>query len=219
MEQYKRIAMGFLNSTQSIQRVMDDYTYRGLVKAREYTDNITIGGDTIEECLSNFDKFLERISQFVWTIKLEKCIFLHTEIQIPGYTVKPDLGYKVPHKKCEAVLEQNLPKTVNELQRFNGFLNMYFKRIPNFAHLIAPLNKKISKNYDEILTWNDFEIQCFNDLKRIITMEIDTRSISPGTRKIIRTEFSNTGMGIVLCQERGGDLEICQIASKMFTGS
>lgn len=218
LKQYKRTPMGFLNSTQTMQRAMD-FTCRGLQKTKIYADDITIGGDTVEECLENFGKFLERINQFGWTIKLEKCIFFPEETDILGYTIRPGVGYKVPHKKCDAVLKQNLPKTVNELQRFIGLINVYFKRIPSFAYLIAPLNKKVSKNYDEILTWSDWEIQCFNNLKKMIIQDIETRSIVQGTKKIVRTDASSIGMGVVLCQERDGELEICQISSKLFIAS
>lgn len=221
LKRYTRVPFGFVNSMQMLQRALD-YSFKEFPFVAGYADDLTIGGDSVESCLANFETFLDRCVRDGWTLNLDKCEFIvdGRDYRLLGYTVVPGLGYRPRKDKVQAILDFARPRTVNELQSFLGMANVYFYHVPRYALVIAPLTAMVNpKNLDEELEWGEEAIVAVEELRRLIVADVMVRAPVVGWRKILVTDASQRGMGVMIYQLNPvtKKREVLEFWSKAFT--
>lgn len=82
------------------------------------------------------------------SLKPVKCIFGADQILLLGHQVTAKLGIRPDPQKCAAILDMEVPQTVDALHNFIGAVGWVSKFIPEFAELAKPL-RDIIHSYDK----------------------------------------------------------------------
>ena len=102
-----------------------------------YLDDIIIFSNTIEEHLSKLNRVFDRLRQFNLKLKLSKCDFLKTKTTYLGYLITSD-GVRPDPSKLEPIEKYPIPRSVDDVRSFLGFVGFYRQFIPNFATISRP---------------------------------------------------------------------------------
>ena len=78
-------------------------------------------------------------------LKLTKCEFRRSEIQILGHIINHE-GIRTLPERMEEILKIKAPRNTDKVQAFLGVLNYYCSFIPAFADLMHPIQKLLKKN-------------------------------------------------------------------------
>ena len=100
---FNRLAFGLASAPAIFQKVMDQ-VISGLDGVCVYLDDLIVTGRDRQSHLENLNAVCQRISQFGFTVKQEKCSFLQSEIQYLGYVITKD-GVLPSREKCKAILQ------------------------------------------------------------------------------------------------------------------
>ena len=117
--------------------------------------------------------------------------------------------------KLTAIRNWKPPASVKGIQSFLGFANFYHKFIPNFSHVIAPLNLLTWK--DQLWAWTPLRQKAFDTLHKAFSLG-PVLSIPDVTHPFsIMTDTSLFAAGAVLLQDyTNGDSHPCAYFSKTF---
>ncbi len=138
--EYLVIPFGLTNAPAVFQALINDVLRDMLNQfVFVYLDDILIFSSSLQEHVKNVSKLLRRLLDNHLYAKPEKCEFHVTEVQFPGFIIKPGQIQMDP-QKVQAVVDWPVPSSVKEVQRFLGFANFYRKFILNFSTVAAPLS-------------------------------------------------------------------------------
>ncbi|XP_064461874.1 uncharacterized protein K02A2.6-like [Ornithodoros turicata] len=104
--QFHRMPFGIASAPAIFQRTIEQVTAR-LDYVACYLDDIIVTGTTLEHHLSNLAKVFQRLSDFGFTLKKEKCAFFKQEVEYLGQIVSKE-GFRPSPKKISAIL--NMPE-------------------------------------------------------------------------------------------------------------
>ena len=122
-----------------------DSILTGLPHVACYIDDILITGRNDSKHLKNLEKVLARLEEYGVKAKRDKCLFLSKCVQYLGHNNYRQNGVAVLPDKVQAIVKAPLPKNKNELRSFLGFINYYWKFIPQLSAILAPLNALLQK--------------------------------------------------------------------------
>lgn len=111
-----------------------------------YLHDILITGNSDKEHLYTLGTVLQRLQQYGFRLKREKCEFLQQSVEYLGHRIDSEGLHLIP-SKLHAITQAPAPQNVQELRSFSGLLNYYGKFIPNLAYLIQPLNSLLQHNH------------------------------------------------------------------------
>ena len=114
-----------------------------------YMDDILCYGETYEECLSAFEKVIERLDTYGFRISLSKLSMFKKKLKILGVIITPE-GIRSDPSKIQAIVNYPVPKTKTELQRFLGMSNFVSDFCVNFSLISSPLYKLTSGESDKM---------------------------------------------------------------------
>ena len=117
--------------------------------------------------------------------------------------------------KLSAIKEWKPPASVKGVRSFLGFANFYRKFIPNFSHIVTPLNLLTRK--DQPWAWTSLQQSAFDTLKAAFSSG-PVLSIPDVTHPFsIMTDASLFTAGAILLQaDTNGDLHPCAYFSRTF---
>jgi Reverse transcriptase (RNA-dependent DNA polymerase) len=123
--QYTRMTMGLKNVGCFFLRLVNN-VYVGLKGAimQAYLDYLAVGSDTPKQHVVDVRRVLERTRDANLRLKLAKCTFGKTEVELLGHKVR--FGEVRPddrHRDCLQRFEE--PTNVTELLRFLGLLQFF----------------------------------------------------------------------------------------------
>jgi hypothetical protein len=169
----------------------------------QYFDDITIGGNSKQELISQLRQVLDKFRKSNLKIKLTKCEWYKEEINVLGWTVSQ--GRIRPQKaKIEPILKWEWPKSIDEIKKletFMGKVTYIGKFIPKLAELAKPIREVIHKK--RILTDKD-AVKGFNEIKRLITEEQHIGVIDQDKPITIWTDASDYAIGATITQKENG---------------
>ena len=82
------------------------------------------------------------------SLKPVKCLFGADQILLLGHEVTAKLGIRPGPEKVSAILDMEIPPTVDALHNFVGATGWVSKFIPEYAELVKPL-RDIVHSYDK----------------------------------------------------------------------
>ena len=148
------------------------------------------------------------------SLKLSKCTFDVPCIEFLGMIIGQG-KIKMDSIKLSAIKEWKPPVSVKGVRSFLRFANFYCKFIPNFSHVVAPLNLLTRK--DQLWAWTSLQQRTFNTLKTAFSSR-PILSIPDVTCPFwIMTNASPFTAGAILLQaDINGDLHPCAYFSRTF---
>ena len=127
-----------------------------------YMDDLSIHtqGDLIlhHECTR---RILCRLREHGLSLKLSKCLFDAPKMEFLGMIIGQGQIAMDP-VKLTAIRDWKPPASVKGVRSFLGFANFYRKFIPNFSHVVTPLN--LLTRQDQPWNWTPLQQKVFNAL-------------------------------------------------------
>ena len=141
---YNCLPFGVASAPALFQKLMDS-VLQGIPHVICYLDDILVTGTSDDEHLQNLETVLERLQQYGFRLKKEKCEFLKASVDYLGHKIDADGLHALP-SKINAITSAPEPRDIQELRSFLGLLNYYGKFIPNLSTLIHPLNNLLQRS-------------------------------------------------------------------------
>lgn len=191
---FNRLSQGVKPATGIFQQIADSML-SGTDGTAAFLDDIIIGGKTKEECLQRTRDVLTRLQNYGFTLRIEKCKFLMTQLKYLGL-ILDSTGLKPDPNKIEAVENLPEPTNVSELRSFLGAINWYRKFIPQMSNLQAPLDELLKK--DVKFEWNEKCRQSFVKFKEILKSDLALTHYDPKLPIIVSADASGLGIGAAI---------------------
>lgn len=212
--QYNRMPFGIKTAPGKFQEDMDQIT-AGIDGTTAYLDDIFVSGSTIQEHDSRLMQVLQRLNDFGFRIKVEKCKFALTEITYLGYTISKDFIKPDPNR-IKSIIHMPQPTNITELRSFLGAVNFYAKFVKQMHTLRGPLDELLKK--DVPWSWNANRNQQFNKLKDIMSSNLLLTPYNPKLEIIVAGDASQHGIGAIIMHKfKDGTIKPIWHASRSLT--
>ena len=203
--EFVRLPFGLANAPGQFQRLMNRILEPHLGKrCLVYIDDVVVYSKDITQHAEDLRLVLETIHEAGMTLKLKKCFFAKTKVDLLGYTVSGD-GITAQEDKTDAIRNMPPPTNVKAVQRFLGMTGYYRQLIPRYADIAAPLFDLTKKNSP--WKWEEDEENAFRQLKDSLASE---RVMAPPDLcrpYRLYTDASNIAVGAVLTQVDDNGIE------------
>ena len=163
-----------------------------------YLDDIVLVTNTFEEHINLLRRVLLKIRDAGLTINRDKSKFCVNEVKYLGFIIN-EHGLAIDPEKTEAIRIYPTPRTVSQVQRFNGMASWLRRFIKDYATIASPLTD-ITKNPTGKFNWGKKEDDAFNLIKQKIADAPMLHRLVPGEPFIIHADACNTGLGSMLTQ-------------------
>ena len=80
---FNRLTSGIKSAPEAFQRIMDQLC-AGIDGAKAYIDDIMLASKSVDEHKANLERLLQRIDEFGFRLKFEKCKFFKSEVTYLG---------------------------------------------------------------------------------------------------------------------------------------
>ena len=143
---YRRMPFGLCNVPATFQRCMLSI-FSDLVEhnLEVYMDDITVYGESFEECLINLETILHRCIEKNLVLNWEKCHFLVSQGIVLGHIIS-EKGIEVDKAKFDLISNLPPPTNVKTVRQFLGHAGFYRRFIQDFLKIAKPLYKLLEKD-------------------------------------------------------------------------
>ncbi|PIO77827.1 reverse transcriptase [Teladorsagia circumcincta] len=192
-----------------------DALIAGLDGTAAYLDDILVTGRTIDEHNTRLDAVFQRIQDYGFRVRLEKCSFLQTQIKYLGFVINAQ-GRRPDPDKVKAIQKMPAPNDVSQLRAFLGLINFYGNFVKDLHNLRAPLDALTKK--DAVYTWTPECQSSFNKIKAILNSDLLLTHYDPNLPIIVAADASNYGIGATLSHRLpNGSEKVVYHASRCLT--
>ena len=139
-----RLGQGMLNSDvdldQVLGRVLGDEQTAGFCLAAR--DDVFVGGDTIEECISNWDTVLSKLNQYNLKLNPNKVRIMLGETEVFGHRVEQ--GTVRPSEHILTSLAATTPEdlvTIKQVNSWKGLYKTLIRHLPHLAAVMMPFDR------------------------------------------------------------------------------
>ncbi len=179
---------------------------------------------SVEQHLERLGVVLGRLERERLKAKLEKCVFLQSQVRYLGHVISAK-GVATDPRKAQAVSQWRRPSNITELRSFLGFASYYRRFVEGFAKIAAPLHRLVAEfssvrsrpkkhvGLDFIDAWSEQCQQGFEELKVKLTTALVLAYADFSQLFILEVDASHGGLGAVLSQEQDGKLRPIAYAS------
>uniref|UniRef100_A0A1I7XQE0 Reverse transcriptase domain-containing protein n=1 Tax=Heterorhabditis bacteriophora TaxID=37862 RepID=A0A1I7XQE0_HETBA len=205
--EYVAMPMGLMGAPGTFQRIMNELAKGSRARVFIYTDDLVIKSDTADEHLQDVDEVLGKIEAIRMKLKASKCLFAQPEVKFLGFVLS-EKGIRPNSDKTFAIDNYPTPKDLNEVRAFIGMTSFFWRFIPNYAQVAAPLTDLTKKK------------PCFFGVRSLKkhSKKLKTAPIlSPlqlGRPYVIETDASGLGVGAALKQGEGDQEKVIAYASR-----
>ncbi|KZZ87013.1 Ribonuclease H-like protein [Ascosphaera apis ARSEF 7405] len=176
-----------------------------------YIDDIIVFSKSLQEHRNHIKKVLLRLRDRKLYLDIDKCSFHQEEITYLGVLVSR-YGLRIHPDKLEAIKSWRVPRSVHDVQVFNGFVNFFRRFLPGSAQLLAPLydltkgevytkpSGKRGLKYNTFV-WSDACDHAFQKIKELLVSAPVLAHYNPDKPTWVETDASNFVVAGVLSQE------------------
>ena len=155
--QFRVMPFGLQGAPAMFQRMMDRLLMGLGGYAAAYLDDLVIFSQSWTDHLEHLRSILLRLRKVGLTVKMKECMYLgHV---VGNGTVKPD------HGKLEAVQDCPTPKTKSQFRAFLGLTGYYWRFIPDYLSIAAPLTDLTRKFALTKVVWTEACATAFHKLQ------------------------------------------------------
>ena len=108
-------------------------------------DDITVYGESFDECLIHLGTVLDRCIEKNLVLNWEKCHFMVNQGTVLGHIIL-EKGIEVDKEKVELISKLPSPTNVKIVRQFLGHAGFYKRFIQNFSKIAKPLYKLLEKD-------------------------------------------------------------------------
>ena len=210
--EFNVMPFGLSNSPATFQRLMEQCLGDlHLKKCLIFLDDIIVFSSTLEEHLENLQAVFQRLNEFGLRLKPSKCKFFREKVRYLGYVVSKE-GIEVDPNKVEVLKQMKSPASVQELQRFLGFLGFNRKFIRNFARIAKPLYELLQEGRPFV--WEFQQEEAMRELIAKVCSAPVLAFADFSSPFVLQVDASTTGIGAVLCQKQEGEDRVIAYASR-----
>ena len=191
---------GLTNSPAMFQAIMNNLL-RDLINTRKvesFIDDVIVRTESEERHNELVEEILRRIEENVLYVKPEKCKQKVREVDFLGVVIGLD-EIKMEKEKVETVLDQPVPKSVKDIQRFLELENYYKRFVKDFAKIARPLHDLTKK--EQKWEWEIREEKSFEMLKKRFTTKPILVALNLDKKMRIEIDASDYVTGGVLLME------------------
>eukprot|EP00253_Pinus_taeda_P029433 PITA_29433 len=137
---------GLINAGATFQRAMDT-TFRGLINQTVvvYLDDITVFSKERSNHLHDLNQIFQRCKRYGISLNPKKSFFALDQGKLLGFVVSRD-GIYIDPDRIKEISEIPFPHNKKLMQSFLGQINFVKRFVPDFSHIILPLQAMIRKN-------------------------------------------------------------------------
>lgn len=197
--EYTKMPFGLANSPIVYQRIINDSLREHINEGNVlvYVDDVLLMSNTIDEGIELLRKVLGTLTQAGFSINLQKCSFLVTEVEYLGRVVSQGQVRPSP-RKIEALAGTTPPTNVKQVRQLLGLAGYFRRYIKNYATLTAPIAHLTRKNVN--FNWTPQCEMIRQDLIKQLTSEPVLAIFDPNLPTEVHTDASSAGYGAVLLQ-------------------
>lgn len=171
----------------------------------------------VEDHNVKLTQLFERIQQFGFTIKAEKCKIAVNELEYLGFILS-NQGIRPTPEKTRAITQMPAPHDFATLRAYLGAINFYGKFITKINEQRHPLNQLLRK--DAKLSWTPQCQEYFENFKKILLSGLLLMHYKPQLDMIVADDASNTGIdACILHRLADGSVKAIQHASRTLTSA
>ncbi|XP_055688256.1 uncharacterized protein K02A2.6-like [Lutzomyia longipalpis] len=189
----------------------------GIDNVAVYFDDICVAGSDITSHINTVKKVLQRIQEYGFHIKLEKCNFFHSQVKYLGHILDSQ-GVRPDPEKIAAIREMPAPQNQSELRSFLGAINYYCKFVKSMSSLRAPFDNLLRDN----TPW-EWGAECqanFLKFKEILSSNLLLTHYDPNLPISIAADASNNGIGACIYHTfPDGSEKVIQHVSRTLTSA
>ena len=209
---YRRMLFGLCNAPATFQRCMLSIFTDMVERIREvYMDDITVYGESFDECLIHLETVLHRCIEKNLVLNWEKCHFMVNQGIVLGHIIS-ERGIEVDKAKVELISKLPSPTNVKTVRQFLKHAGFYCRFIRDFSKIAKPLYMLLEK--DVTFEW---EAECqerFEELKAYWTTTPIVRAPDWHLPFEVMFDARNLAVGAVLGQRVEGKPYVVYYASK-----
>ncbi|GJX98811.1 reverse transcriptase domain-containing protein [Tanacetum coccineum] len=201
---YTKMPFGLKNDGPTYQWLVDKAFDSQVGRNIEvYVDNLVIKSHTEAEMLRDIDEMFYTLRKINMKLNPKKCTFRAVEGMFLGYIISPE-GIKPCPDKTEAVLQLPSPRTIKEVQSFNGKLASLNRFLSKSAEKSLSLFKTLMKCINKSdFHWTPDAEQAFKQLKQHLLELPLLVAPKPKEELIVYLSASHGAISAVLMTERG----------------
>ncbi|XP_055616766.1 uncharacterized protein K02A2.6-like [Toxorhynchites rutilus septentrionalis] len=209
--EYNRLPPGVKAAPGAFQQIIDTML-GGLSDTSGYLDDVIVGGKNAEEHQRNLHAVLQRIQEYGFTIRPEKCSFAKPQIRYLGFLLDRH-GIRPDPAKIAAIMNMAPPQDLTGVRSFLGAINYYGKFVPSMRTIRYPLDELLKSSTSFI--WTPECQQTFDKFKEILSSELLLTHYNPEQEIIVSADASSVGVGATISHKfPDGKVKVIQHASR-----
>uniref|UniRef100_A0A2N9HGI3 RNA-directed DNA polymerase n=1 Tax=Fagus sylvatica TaxID=28930 RepID=A0A2N9HGI3_FAGSY len=186
-------------------------TMKDVVKNEVFMDDLSVFGDSFDDCLNNLKLVLARCVEKGLVLNWEKCHFMVTSGIVLGHVVSSK-GIEVDKAKVDLILNLPTPKTVRDVRSFLGHAGFYRRFIKDFSAISRPLCNLLLK--ESTFEWTESCEVAFKKLVQLLTSAPIMQAPDWSLPFEIMCDASDYAVGAVLGQRKDKKPHVIYYASR-----
>ena len=192
--QYTRLHFGVKTAPAIFQQIMDTLL-SGISGTVAYLDDVIIVGHSTHELEERIGSVIQRMQEYGFKLRREKCQFFLTSIKYLGFIFDAD-GCHPDAENIRSIHQIPRPTDVGTLRSFLELNNYYNTFLPSLHNIQAPLNRLLGQNVPWY--WSAECERAFVKLKSLLTCDLLLTHYDPQKPIIVTTDASSYGVGAVI---------------------
>ncbi|XP_055527162.1 uncharacterized protein K02A2.6-like [Wyeomyia smithii] len=189
--QFTRLSPGIKSAPGAFQQLVDAML-AGLKSTSGYLDDVLVGGRTEEEHNRNLELVLNRIQEYGFTVRIEKCSFSMRQIKYLGQILDSD-GIRPDPDKVAAIANMPPPIDLPSLRSYLGAVNYYGKYVPEMRKLRYPMDQLLKAGTK--WEWNKACQDSFDRFKELLMSPLVLTHYNPQLDIVVSADASSIGIG------------------------
>eukprot|EP00253_Pinus_taeda_P006265 PITA_06265 len=196
---------GLINAGATFQRAMDT-AFRGLINrtVAVYLNDITVFSKERSNHLHDLNQIFQRCKRYGISLNPKKSFFALDQGKLLGFIVSRD-GIYIDPDRIKEISEIPFPHNKKSMQSFLGHINFVKRFVPDFSHIILPLQAMIRKN--AVFNWGLVEKEAFDLIKQSIINASSLITPNFSNHFTLYTIASDSSYAAVLTQLNDHNLE------------
>ncbi|XP_058449020.1 uncharacterized protein K02A2.6-like [Malaya genurostris] len=188
--QFTRLSPGIKSAPGSIQQLMDTML-AGLDCAAVYLDDIIVGGKTEEEHHRNLSFVLQRLREYGFTVRIEKCTYGMKQVKHLGQILDAN-GIRPDPDKVASIINMPPPHDVPTLRSYLGAVNYYGKYVTEMRRLRHPMDQLLKAGTK--FEWTAECQRSFDRFREILRSPLLLTHYNPNVEMVVSADASISGM-------------------------